>query len=263
MISYCSPSHRAADADNHKTFCSAIQFIAKKRGGHCYHMSKKLDYQEFRNIRVYTLSLCETDLQRPLLSYEREILLFPRICAANICREWKPEALADCEHCGLVAYCANKNEHLPDSHKEWCKQFSLYHKLVQRQKANGKIEPEMPTKIVKVPTAPPASMDEIFKILYKNAANSLKDELLYSTMTQIATVPLTALLGLAHCSGDVPENFTIHLIGAELQFEGEAIEKWESFFLHFVPQITQLNIVFIGPEFNNENLPLDVISRIR
>lgn len=51
--------------------------------------------------------------------------------------------------------------------------------------------------------------------------------------------------------------------GAEMQFEGDCLEKWESFFLHLVPQLSDLHIVFIGAELNTENFPIEIISRKR
>lgn len=57
--------------------------------------------------------------------------------------------------------------------------------------------------------------------------------------------------------------FSIHIVGAELQFEADTLNKWECFFLHLVPQIDVLNIVFVGPELNVENLPVELLGRIR
>lgn len=41
------------------------------------------------------------------------------------------------------------------------------------------------------------------------------------------------------------------------------MDKYEAFLLHLLPQVNELHVVFTGPELNQENLPLDVISRIR
>lgn len=47
-------------------------------------------------------------------------------------------------------------------------------------------------------------------------------------------------------------------------FEGDTLDKYEAFLLHLLPDcITTLRIVFVGADFNNEKLPLDIISRIR
>lgn len=46
-------------------------------------------------------------------------------------------------------------------------------------------------------------------------------------------------------------------------FEADFLDKWEYFFLHLLPEILDLQIVFIGPELNCQNLPLEIISRQR
>lgn len=61
----------------------------------------------------------------------------------------------------------------------------------------------------------------------------------------------------------IGEKFTIHLVGAELQFEADILDIWETFFLHLTHKLVELTIVFCGPELNAENIPLDIISRIR
>lgn len=48
-----------------------------------------------------------------------------------------------------------------------------------------------------------------------------------------------------------------------MQFEGDSLDKWEAFFLHLAEDVCDLLIVFIGPELNTENLPLEIISRTR
>lgn len=59
--------------------------------------------------------------------------------------------------------------------------------------------------------------------------------------------------------------YSLHLYftGAELQFEGDTLDKFETFMLHLMPQVNELRVVFVGSELNTENLPLDIISRIR
>lgn len=91
-----------------------------------------------------------------------------------------------------------------------------------------------------------------------------QNECVYVTLTQLATAPLTAFYAAQKCE-QLADNdvFTIHLVGAELQFEAEILDKWESFFLHLTPKVMELRIVFVGPELNAENLPLEILSRIR
>lgn len=71
-------------------------------GGHIYNNARILNDNDYRSLRVHTLNLCENLLKRPLQTYEREILLFPRLCSHTSCREWRPNLLADCSGCGQV-----------------------------------------------------------------------------------------------------------------------------------------------------------------
>lgn len=262
MVSYCSEEHRRSDAASHRDLCGVIVELANRRGGHIYNMAHKLNDEMYRNLRVHTLNQCEQTLNRPLQPFEREILLFPRICCSPICRQWRQNLLTECKDCRQVSFCAEHPDHLLPTHQKWCKSFFLFQKLILRQKILGRIEPVLPIRIAGKSFSIPPNMDEVIKLLYKNS-NALRDECVYATLTQVATAPLTALHGYLQTGLKPPETFTIHLVGAELQFEGDTLDKWEAFFLHIVPEITELRVVFVGPELNVENLPIDIISRIR
>lgn len=80
-------------------------------------------------------------------------------------------------------------------------------------------------------------------------------------MTQIATCPLTAWYSLKLSGNIEKEVITIHLIGSELEFEADVLQKWELFFLHLTQSLKTLNIVFIGPELNPLGLSLEAFSK--
>lgn len=82
-------------------------------------------------------------------------------------------------------------------------------------------------------------------------------------MTQIATCPLTAWYCLK-LSGNLDQSvITIHLIGSELEFEADVLQKWELFFLHLTEEVNTLNIIFIGPELNPSRLSLEAFSNTK
>ncbi|XP_037033646.1 titin-like [Bradysia coprophila] len=262
MVSYCCDAHEKEDQLTHGPLCSAIQEIAKKRGGHIYNNARILNDDDYRSLRVHTLNLCENFVKRHLMPFEREILLFPRLCCTGSCREWRQQSLIECQQCRQVSYCAAHPEHLPPQHEQWCNSFNLYQKIVLRQKNFGRIEPSLPSKIMLKPLDLSDNIDNVFKILYKNYG-AIKDECIYATLTQLATAPLTALYAAQKNQQEIGEVYTIHLVGAELQFEADTLDKWETFFLHLVPTLVECRVVFVGPELNAENLPLEILSRIR
>lgn len=96
-----------------------------------------------------------------------------------------------------------------------------------------------------------------------SSSKAIKDECVFATLTQLATAPLTAYFATQKAGQQIGEKFTIHLIGAELQFEADVLDIWETFFLHLAHNLMELTVVFCGPELNAENIPLDIISRIR
>lgn len=67
-------------------------------------------------------------------------------------------------------------------------------------------------------------------------------------ISQAVTNPLTILHALNITNYKVQKNVTIHLIGAELHFEGKVLQAWENFFTHFCPEIQNLKVVMVGPE---------------
>ncbi|XP_035794021.1 uncharacterized protein LOC118467535 [Anopheles albimanus] len=263
MVSYCGEEHRQADQPAHRDLCAVLCEIAGQRGGHLYQLARKLNVQEYRNLRVHTLNQIELTLKRQLQPYEREIVLFPRICLAPDCREWRQELLTECKDCRQVSYCAAQPAHLLlAAHARWCKAYLLFQKLILRQRILGRIEPVLPTRIITKSSPLPINIDETIKQLYKSSS-ALRDECVYAVLSQIATAPLTALHAYQRTGLPFGSTFTIHLVGAELQFEGDTLDKWEAFFLHLVPEVAVLRVVFVGPELNVENLPIDIISRIR
>lgn len=90
------------DLPHHKPLCLEMERIAHTREGHLYTFAKKMTFDDFRGLRVQTMQMCEQGLGRPLQPFEREILLFPRLCSDPICREWKPELLTVCSECHHV-----------------------------------------------------------------------------------------------------------------------------------------------------------------
>lgn len=51
--------------------------------------------------------------------------------------------------------------------------------------------------------------------------------------------------------------------GAEIEFEVDALHKWELFFLHINPNTKKLNVVFVGPELNQGNVPFEQLTKTK
>lgn len=79
------------------------------------------------------------------------------------------------------------------------------------------------------------------------------DDLRCAVLSQMASGPLTVAHALRKTGGDITEHLVLHLIGAEMRYEGSCPYAWEYFFLHAVPQVRTLHVVMIGPELGGED----------
>ncbi|KAG6451726.1 hypothetical protein O3G_MSEX007328 [Manduca sexta] len=271
LLFYCSIKHKDEDWPQHQALCFAISTIVHvKDQKHIYAEAKNITGQNYRLLRMQMILSCEKVLKRRLVPWEQEALLYPRICADVRCREWRQTRLKDCEGCGQISYCANSLDHLPLSHQRWCKSYALYQKLVTYQQTKGRLEPKLPTKVMTGDYEIPEKINEVLASMYEEEIDM--NDIQYAALTQIATAPLTVAyshqlyrkVSKPSTNGIFKKSsFVIHVLGAELQFEADVLNKWEVFFLHLRPDVTELVVVLISSNLNPGNLPLDLLGKIR
>ncbi|KAM7358238.1 uncharacterized protein ACRADG_003291 [Cochliomyia hominivorax] len=261
MTYYCSLEHMQHDND-HQELCKAIQQVAiESCDGHIFKNCSSMAADHFRSYRIVTIRKVETILNRSLNATEQEVILFPRLCNRVQCREYQFDKLHDCSECGMVAYCLEHPEHMnPEVHAKWCKSYQLFKELVQFQEKFGRLDPALPAKILKeLPMSCLNTKDIFHKLGYDLPENSE-----YASLTQISTGPLTAWYALKLVDQlQTHESLTIHLIGAEIEFEVDVLHKWELFFLHITPGVKNLNIVFVGPELNPRNISFEQLQKTK
>ncbi|XP_049880955.1 titin [Pectinophora gossypiella] len=271
LVFYCSAKHKDEDYPQHQALCFAVSTIVHlKDQKHIYAEAKNITGHEYRLLRMQMIVSCEKVLKRRLVPWEQEALLYPRMCADAACREWRQSKLVDCEGCGQVSFCADHPDHLPKSHQRWCKSYSLYHRLVVYQQTKGRLEPKLPSRVMAELYQIPEKLNEVLASMYEEKIDMT--DIQYAALTQIATAPLTAAycqqlftnkMNSIYANGmHKKASFTIHVVGAELQFEADALNKWEVFFLHLRPDVKDLRVVLLGPDLNPSRLPLDLLGKI-
>ncbi|CAB3240417.1 unnamed protein product [Arctia plantaginis] len=269
LVFYCGTKHKDEDWPLHQALCFAVCTIGHlKDQKHIYGDIKNITGQDYRLIRMQMIVSCEKVLKRRLVPWEQEALLYPRFCAHVPCREWRQNKLSDCQGCGQISFCKDYPDHYPKSHSRWCKSYSLYQKLVCYQQTKGRLEPRLPTKVMQEYYKIPENINEVLAAMYEEKIDM--NDIQYAALTQLATAPLTA----AYChqmyrrnnittNGYKKSIFTIHVVGAELQFEADALNKWEVFFLHLRPDLQELRVVLINYNLNPSNLPLELLGKIK
>ncbi|XP_041972515.1 uncharacterized protein LOC121728407 isoform X1 [Aricia agestis] len=269
LIFYCSQKHVDEDWPRHQPLCFAVSTISHlKDQKHIYADAKGITGQDYRVLRMQMIVSCEKILKRKLVPWEQEALLYPRICADSNCREWRQSKLNDCKGCEQISYCSDKEAHLPTEHLRWCKSYALYKKLVNYQQTKGRLEPPMPTKILENYEIP-EKINDVLASMYEEKIDM--NDIQYAALTQLATAPLT----VAYCYQIFSNNnsatnkylkktsFTVHVVGAELQFEADGLNKWEVFLLHLRPDIKDLRIVLVNQDLNPSKLPLDLLGKVQ
>lgn len=270
LVFYCSLKHKDDDWPKHQALCFAVSTIVHVKGQkHIYADARNITGHNYRLLRMQAILASEKVLKRRLVPWEQEVLLYPRMCADVTCREWRQSKLKDCEGCGQISYCSANADHLPKTHQRWCKSYSLYQKLVIYQQTKGRLEPKLPSRVMKEHQMP-EKINEVLASMFEEKIDL--NDVQYAALTQIATAPLTVAFchqiyrskkKYATIEMNKMSSFTIHVVGAELQFEADVLNKWEIFFLHLRPDVKDLRVVLISPDLNPGKLPLDLLGRIR
>ncbi|XP_063370683.1 uncharacterized protein LOC134659003 [Cydia amplana] len=265
LIFYCSQKHKDEDYSQHQALCFAVSTIVHlKDQKFIYADSRNVTGHNYRLLRMQMIVSSEKVLKRKLVPWEQEALLYPRMCALPSCREWRQGKLMDCEGCGQISYCSEDPDHLPKGHSRWCKSYNLYRGLVKHQQTKGRLEPKLPTRVLELSPLP-ENINEVLAAMYEQKIDMSDIE--YAALTQLATAPLTALFCLRHrpnaATGITKKTLTLHVVGAELQFEADVLNKWEVFLLHLLPNVEEIKVVLVGPDLNPSNLPLNLLGKIR
>lgn len=253
MISYCSKEHQKEHWAAHKDLCKVISKISKQNGmTHLFGKAVGISPDEYRYYRSHCINKCEKELGRELYLWEREMICFPQVC--HTCYESDTQKLTTCQKCHHVSYC--KLSHLKTDHDIWCKEFQVYRDITLYQCHHGIIQPLLPDTSLQ--QYAPLTGDMKTFLLNTNTVGEKSLELHrlnLVALSDIATCPLTVLFSLQQCNFhlETTETLTIHLVGAEMQFEVDTLQKWELFLLHLIPSLTMLKVVFIGPELKTES----------
>jgi hypothetical protein len=205
--------------------------------------------------KMNLMLLVSMKLKRKLLPYEEEMFKFPRAC--NVCHETDSKLLTDCPSCPCATFC--KEHQNNEIHARVCEMLSLCYDL---DIASTVFMRSPPRNVVPYHTEMaylPASIKHFIE-LYINEDKSLlvSSDIQRSHMSEYLTRPLTLLHTMERLEFKTNSSLTIHIIGANM-IELDGIEIWETL-LHWLPSLTTLNIILIGPELesNKEKLECNI-----
>ncbi|CAK9820009.1 Putative protein MSS51 homolog, mitochondrial [Anthophora plagiata] len=275
MVSYCSSAHRTQGWSKHRELCEPLTEIRSllgstlsgndKNGGDVNYgesegLVGQLNAEQYRVYRLELLAILESKISRPLELWEKEIVLYPRIC--RVCRRFG-EKLICCARCGMECFC---KEH-GDEHEKWCDGFQVLERILVLQHRYGCVNPKIPKVGGKMWELREVDFDETMHRIYRFSSYYREmDCYTYSVLSHVSTIPLTALYSMEICcpAWQDKTDWTIHVVGAEFQFEGMNLEMWEKLFLHLLPKLKRVRVTLVGPELHLPNgVPPELLSRVK
>ncbi|KAH8370432.1 hypothetical protein KR093_003449, partial [Drosophila rubida] len=258
LVFYCSVGHMRDDQE-HRQLCYGLRQLVERNGHDVFYRSGDFSAEQFRSYRIVCIRQLEQLINRTLTATEQEVLLFPFVCNDAKCREHRYKRLTSCARCGEIAFCKDKASHLSASHVAWCEAYRLFKTFVMRQAKYGRLEPALPYEVLRETPVNCSNTRQILKRLKFNVSDACE----LAALTQISTGPLTAFYALKLCERLQAEQLTIHLVGAEMEFEVDVFQKWEIFLLHILPAVKTLRVVFVGPELNSSKVSFEQLSKIK
>ncbi|KAL6259278.1 hypothetical protein P5V15_009196 [Pogonomyrmex californicus] len=256
MVSYCSIKHKKQDRLKHRDLCKVLTEVCTIGGG--LSLLSELTADDYRVYRLKLIDIVQCHLNRPLQLWEKEILLYPRVCCKCRCFSM---TLKCCATCGIGLFCENHN----DGHEE-CREFQVFCRMLFMQHENGYVDPELPDIFRKEPLHLSSNFDQLMVELYSRSTYYCNmDCYTYCILSHISTIPLTALYSMqVSCqSWETIDTFVIHIIGAEFQFECINLHVWEKLFLHLLSNLKYLKLMFVGPELHLPSVPLDLLAAVK
>ncbi|XP_015608487.1 uncharacterized protein LOC107274178 [Cephus cinctus] len=256
MVVYCTEKHKKENLKKHEEICKIFTEVCIKNGG--LSLAENTRGDDYRILRVKLIEKIQNSARRPLSLWEKEIILYPRVCAK--CHRFGND-LKPCSHCEMVLHCAgHENEHL-----KWCPEYRLYQKILSMQYKHGNVNPDIPNVICEDSKILPNNFDSfIFEIYSSSLYYRIMDCYTYATLSHVSTVPLTSLYAFqkSRANWSTNDSCTIHVVGAEFQFEGLNLHVWEKLFMHLQPNLKSLHIVLTGPELYVPDVPLDLLGKV-
>ncbi|XP_033209629.1 uncharacterized protein LOC117168246 [Belonocnema kinseyi] len=264
LVSYCSKDHQAKDYKQHKSLCKVLselggprlfQDLKKTEYPKDVSFAAKVELSTKRSILKHAvLSRITTKLDRKPFLYELQIVNFPRVC--SVCFESDPALLRSCANCPQSSFCEKHGQ--DKTHSKYCSGYNLAREIELDKVGKSCFELEMTQlKTFHFPcqqkkSSLPSSMKNFIKNncclrVKRNAKleGVLSKQLWDVYLSESICLPLTILYSLEKLKLQVESNLVLHVIGSSRH---EMQSTFWELILHWLPAVTRLDMVFIGPE---------------
>ncbi|OXU17828.1 hypothetical protein TSAR_010272 [Trichomalopsis sarcophagae] len=249
MISYCSKEHQKQHWLQHKNICRVLsEMLDEHDKSNLLEGMRNVSMEEWVKAKMNLMLMVSLKLKRKLLPYEEEMFKFPKACV--VCHEVNSKSMTDCQMCPCASFC---EEHQNDpGHSKICDMLNLCYDLDIASTVFIRNPPRnvVPyhTEMAYLPTSINGFID-----LYVNEDKSalVSSDIQKPHISEYLTRSLTLLHAMERLEYTTGSEMTLHIIGANM-IEVDGIELWETL-LHWLPSLTKLNLVLVGPELDSNN----------
>lgn len=229
------------------------------RKGFVFRGLKDVRQEDQVSFKDRIICLIESQLIRDFYPYEVDMLQFPKVC--NVCFETDENLLKPCPFCPQANFC---KRHLGDSsHKRVCKMFSLSFSLQSFSKVYAAISmvkllelAPFNKSITPLPNSIQSFMNAYFGDLKKTVSFDVPDISIQLYISQFFTRPLSLLFAMDMLRFSNHPNMAIHVISFNRLYE-QYLNEWE-FILHWLPNLINLRVVFVGLELFAQKKQIDI-----
>ncbi|XP_015609307.1 putative protein MSS51 homolog, mitochondrial [Cephus cinctus] len=249
IISYCGKEHQKQHWPQHKYLCKILSDLRQETGSSLFPKPQDSSNKSWPQVKTNLMLIVALKSSRRLELYEEQMFKFPRACV--VCHESESKTLQDCQNCPGASFCPL---HKSDSvHEKQCASLKLCFDL---DVTATLFERQVPRHVVPFHTdrayLPSTIRDFIDLYVNENKTLPMSFDCRIAYTSEYLTRPLTLLYAIQRLDYSPGINMTIHVIGANV-IELDGLEVWE-ILLHWLPALTVLRIILIGPELTRSTL---------
>ncbi|XP_033217579.1 uncharacterized protein LOC117173227 [Belonocnema kinseyi] len=245
MIFYCGNKHRDEHQIHHRDLCKVILSMLNEMGApNLFDKLKTADPDLWLKTRIDLMKKAKSKIGRQFQEYEEQMFLFPKTCV--VCHDSDLSVLRNCE-CGVNLCKIHKDD---SKHKELCGVLKLAFKLTVSGQLPTLNTIQTSLDISERSSLPPSMQDFLdLHLIFREETPEQNENFQGMVTSNFFSGPLTLLYAIEKLNYKVNSSMVIHIIGAGNQ-DVAAEGCWKTFLLRLT-RLTNLKIVFIGPNVSN------------